>query len=142
MQREIKFRAKVKFGAMEGQWLISSSLSIRGERLQLHDGNEWWECDLKTLGQFTGLYDKNGREIYEGDIAKWPFESTQTKDILPGKGFIKFHPSYLRWDIGELYEFNQNIKGTKALLSDVNKCVEIIGNIHLENPKLLTKNGE
>ena len=68
------------------------------------------------LMQFTGLKDKNGKEIYEGDIVRNHNEAL-TIDMVTG----------VVWDFRQL-----------AMLEDQREEWEIIGNIY-ENPELLTK---
>lgn len=74
-----------------------------------------------TLMQFTGLKDKNGREIYEGDIIRFSEQDTSDGEsyFVDQEVFFKDGCFYPRPTKGEIYR--------------------IIGNIY-ENPELLTTN--
>lgn len=128
MKRELKFRAKDKD---TNEWLA-------GNLVQDDYGNcclvgfidhheTWYDVVPETVGQFTGLYDKNGKEIYEGDIV------TFTKEIINGvifqeKGFVKYRPDYAMFVLQTDTE--------DEILSYCTRHIEVIGNIY-DNANLL-----
>lgn len=134
MNREIKFRGKNKdIGWVEGQVaydLNEDTYIIREVEQDSSYGLEetmlfaimWYRVDKKTIGQYTGLKDKNGREIYEGDILK----SMQWNDI------------YLVKYIGTaFYLCRKGNKGFNKITTWNNaEKSEVIGNI-TDNPELL-----
>jgi uncharacterized phage protein (TIGR01671 family) len=113
MNRTIKFRAwDVKQGKME-HW---DSIN------QLYD-NIFWDMikrEFMPLMQFTGLKDKNGIEIYEGDILK-------------DHGIVAWNDVELCWSRIDL---NWNDRREWHELDSLTSPMEIIGNIY-ENPELL-----
>lgn len=125
--RTIKFRGK---RIDNGEWAYGS-LDLTGEYPTIswlrtdEDGDQvpWFATEEdETIGQFTGLYDKNGTEIYEGDIILCKDKHVYSVEWL-SDGF------YMR---GKLYG------GVTSIKSFLPNQREVIGNIH-NNPELISK---
>lgn len=126
--REIKFRAwneKNKEMIYNINLLFSNHLNDCFE--------EYEECGLKIM-QYTGLKDKNGKEIYEGDIIRTHFSFSHE---------VTQEPFIIQWNKDKaMFEgVKQNPEQDEYLRSfsffpEQRFIYEVIGNIH-ENPELL-----
>ena len=119
--REIKFRAKAKFSGTLGsaKWIYSSLMRLDAATHRLNLGG--LDCDIETLGQFTGLLDENGKDIYEGDVI--------SGGLLSESCEVMYHESCARFiAYGEHYK----------VLAHKFSQFEVIGNIH-DNPELLER---
>lgn len=90
-----------------------------------------WSIDEKYLMQFTGLKDKNGKEIFEGDIVRYILgKNTFTEVITYNKDLAGF--GFLSISIDDDYVFTLG-----ELIENLDlSSIEVIGNIY-ENPELL-----
>lgn len=93
-----------------------------------HDwGEDYNTYHILSRDQFTGLKDKNGKEIYERDIVQYHYEERITQTKIESKYIVVFsHGSFEQ----EILEINKS-----DIWYDWNE-LEIIGNTH-ENPELL-----
>lgn len=139
MNREIKFRGKT---LDTGEWVYgdiwqpntSEPLRHRFGEVYIHshvDGS-LHQVDPETVGQLTGLPDKNGREIWEGDII-------EASDFLLGDSFTKANIGSVVFNDGGFKVTNEHKNATRLTNEAIEGySVAVIGNIH-DNPELLTK---
>lgn len=130
--REIKFRGK---RLDNGEWVYGSLVEYADGSCVIFPkealfgqarASEGHAVDPETVGQFTNLPDRNGEEIYEGDIVEYI-------GIEDGKEY---------WCSGEVF-FNDayagfRIRDFQYMPIPLKSFTKVIGNIY-ENPELLTK---
>ena len=131
--RPIKFRGKSIDGK---EWLYGDLVSSADKKrfaILVNNKESYDECEVapETIGQFSGLYDCNKKEIYEGDILKWSNGRSYVVKFWEGM----FYASVEECNDGILGGFPLH-----ALTDYEDRKCEIVGNI-FDNPELL-KGGE
>ena len=137
MEREILFRGK---SLDKGEWVEGNYSVMLSGRVAIQPIGRiiTYEVLPTTVGQFTGLLDKKGNKIFEGDIvhAVYQVGYVGCKDIDYGIGVVKYRASYYGGAsyvieiIGESY--------SRVFTASLENGVEVIGNVY-DNPELLTK---
>ena len=130
--REILFRGK---RIDNGEWVYGNlsygTIEIKSIKDSYYisdfDVNPWdkkfYSIIPESVGQYTGLTDKNGKKIFEGDIVK------------TSHGGSTYYAK-IEWDDGSFWVTNHDIQ-MPSYISEVSKTyLEVIGNIH-DNPELL-----
>lgn len=129
--REILFRGKwVGSWSLDGEWAYGSYVHQDGShQIYLPYGYDYtFEDDHvlvfpKTVGQFTGLFDKNGTKIFEGDIVKNVID-----DNIAVVQWFEEHSAFMLYG---------KIENRVYFLYDNNfNHIEVVGNIY-DNPELL-----
>lgn len=139
--RDIKFRI---WDGVKNEWLASSNkdalpyygFALVGEVMTVQSPPIWSLDEGNIVEQFTGLKDKNGTEIYEGDII---VQKSLGSNKSGCRGKITYKEDHAAF-MFEVYERGKPVMW--LFLSEFNpeKTCEVIGNIH-ENSELLEERG-
>ena len=149
MNREIKFRGKcVPDSKYAGQWVTGGYVAPDDECRNQDEGliveylggntTITYHVDTATVCQYTGLKDKNDKEIYEGDVLKSQFSSKPFGIVTwHDSGYFFADTSFGKWrhfgdgyiSIGDLMDKQLDVERVQ---------LEVIGNI-FDNPELLEK---
>ena len=141
--RTIKFKGKCIVPASGGRTVCGSLITkpngramiLEHEKGKLFNG---YGVDPDTVCQFTGFLDKNGKEIYEGDVLRsdiYPFSRTERNEIDNYYGVIGWSDKEALFYIVAIKNHKSSVAGISDGITDVisqekMKDFEVIGNVH------------
>jgi len=145
MKREILFRGK---RSDNGEWvkgyLIGNNVIV-GEVVDFDEDyfttEFWYKVDPETVGQFTGLTDKNGAKVFEGDVVSFSSWKHGSHSYNPDFVFVyEIRFTRLSWYCcgdGFSVKLHQEMQDT-PLNNDgcIARIIEVIGNIY-DNHELI-----
>ena len=112
-----------------GEWLVGDLEQFSDAYQCIRDKGigRYYPVEIETVGQFTGLTDKNGKKIFEGDIIECFLPEVSE---YPSLAYIEYDESSFAWRVcWKKYD--------PDWLEGLNKeYISVIGNIH-DNPELL-----
>ena len=143
--RTIKFRGKKP---TNGVWVYGSLVYSNEIQTAIYfqtgsglvKSMEWVYVNPETVGQFTGFLDKNGKEIYEGDVLRsdeYPYSCIGDKERDNYYAVVYYCEEGACFGIVTVKNPNSSVAGiSDGILDDVErekmKSFEVIGNIHEE----------
>lgn len=144
--RTIKFKAKT---LMAGEWIVGDLVCANGKTFIKNEDepNKVFpickKIDHDTVCQFTGLTDKNGKEIYEGDVLRsdtYPFSSIQDNEIDNYYEIIVWSDEAASFCMVAAKNPKSSVRGVSDGIADgisqeKMQDFEVIGNIHDEEWK-------
>ena len=146
--REILFRGK---RVDNGKWVYGSLIDWGGDSSQIYiipfcehaSSLSLWQWVYKfgvvvnpeTVGQYTGLTDKNGKKIFEGDILQYQPEY----ELRPLRSYVVYDGEAHNYPAFDLYSHEFEANGLQCAHEDYS-C-EVIGN-RWDNPELLKEEND
>lgn len=129
MKREIKFRG---WAIYEKRWIIGDLVDTDpndGAAIQYYDEEDGWMVDNvneESLGQFTGIKDVNGTEIYEGDIIEVTLQYNK-ETVSTYKAVVGMKEGAFGFG---------NKQGFAPFYGQIHENFKVVGNI-FDNPEML-----